>query len=183
MLFSRKPPPTTSSPSNAMELPTTTLLRDPAASSPPVPGSNCVLLVDDEPKVLAVGKAVLGSAGFEVICASSGEIAIELVRHAADAGSRYAAIVLDLTMPGGPSGFDVLASILEIDSNAAIVACSGYFQSDARELCRAIGFYDVLAKPYNLDALCTVVRRAIARAPMPAAGVEDPVSLESGMMF
>ena len=149
-----------------MEIPTTNLLQ---ADKLPSPGTNCVLLVDDEPKVLAVGKAVLASQGFGVVCASSGEIAVDLMRHAQQGGSRYAAVVLDLTMPGGASGFDVLVMMQEIEPDIAVIACSGYFQQDARDLCRAIGFYDVLPKPYNLDALCTVVRRAIARTPVPGS--------------
>ncbi|MBL9130150.1 MAG: response regulator [Verrucomicrobiaceae bacterium] len=154
-----------------MELPTTTLSLNPGHTTP-VPGDNCVLIVDDEQGVLAVGKAVLSSAGFEVVCAHCGELAVELMRHAQGHGGRYSAVILDLTMPGGPSGFDVLTMMMEIDPSVTVIACSGYFQPDARALCRALGFYDVLAKPYNVDALCTVVRRAIVRAPDPSAAEE-----------
>ncbi len=131
------------------------------------PSHNCVLLVDDEPHVLAVGKAVLVGQGFEVACAASGEIALELMKSSFDSGYRFPVIVLDLTMPGGASGFDVLCLMREIDADVPIIACSGYFQEDARDLCRGIGFYDVVHKPYNLNTLCTAVRRAIARAPDP----------------
>ncbi len=130
----------------------------------PLPSSNCVLLVDDEPHVLAVGKAVLAGQGFEVVCAASGELALELIQHARSRGSRYPVIVLDLTMPGGASGFEVLSQIQDLDPDVPVIACSGYFQEDARDLCRGIGFYDILQKPYNLDTLCTAVRRALVRA-------------------
>ncbi len=82
-------------------------------------------------------------------------------------GYRYPVIVLDLTMPGGASGFDVLSTMRELDADVPIIACSGYFQEDARDLCRGIGFYDVVHKPFNLNTLCTAVRRAIAHAPDP----------------
>lgn len=152
-----------------MDIPTTSLQIDPA----PVPSSTCVLLVDDDPHVLAVGKAVLLTQHIEVVCAPSGEVALDLMRHARDHGSRYSVVVLDLTMPGGASGFDVLTMMQEIEPDVIVVACSGYFQEDARELCRSIGFYDVLAKPYNPDSLCTMVRRARARTPA-AAGMSTP---------
>lgn len=151
-----------------MDIPATIIHRDPA----PAPGSTCVLLVDDDPHVLAVGKAVLQTQHFEVVCASSGEIALDLMRQARENGSRYSAVVLDLTMPGGASGFDVLSTMQEVEPDVAVIACSGYFQEDARDLCRAIGFYDVLAKPYNPDALCTMVRRARLHAPDPEAASE-----------
>jgi CheY-like chemotaxis protein len=140
-----------------MEIPTAIITREPSFTS------SVVLVIDDEPQVLAVGRAVLASQGFEVVCASSGDQAVELLVHAVTTGNRYAACVLDLTMPGGLSGFEVLDQLHQIDPELPVIACSGYFQEDARELCQAIGFYDVLGKPYTPDILCTAVRRAIAR--------------------
>jgi|GEM_PF-792570 len=140
-----------------MEIPTPIITREPSFAS------SVVLVIDDEPQVLAVGRAVLASQGFEVVCASSGDQAVELLLHAMTNGHRYAACVLDLTMPGGLSGFDALDQLHQIDPEMPVIACSGYFQEDARELCQAIGFYDVLGKPYTPDTLCTAVRRAIAR--------------------
>ena len=140
-----------------MELPTTIITREPSFTS------SVVLVIDDEPQVLAVGRAVLASQGFEVVCASSGDQAVEMLMHAITNGNRYAACVLDLTMPGGLSGFEALDQLHQIDPELPVIACSGYFQEDARELCQAIGFYDVLGKPYTPDILCTAVRRAIAR--------------------
>ena len=162
-------PPPLNTP-ESMDIPTTPIQQEP----PPTLGANCVLLVDDDPHVLAVGKAVLQTQHFEVVCAASGEIALDLMRHAQDNGSSYGAVVLDLTMPGGASGFEVLTMMREFDPNVGVVACSGYFQEDARQLCQAIGFYDVLAKPYNPDALCTMVRRARVRSAAPTAAPEQP---------
>lgn len=139
-----------------MEIPTAII------SMPPTFSASCVLLIDDEPQVLSVGRAVLVSQGFEVACAASGDQAVELLAYALEQGHRYAACVLDLTMPGGLSGFDVLDQLHQVDPGLPVIACSGYFQEDARELCQSIGFYDILAKPYTPDVICTLVRRAIA---------------------
>lgn len=124
--------------------------------------SGQILVVDDEPHVLAVSRAILESQGFEVQTCSSGEEALELTRAVYAQGLGFAAVVLDLTMPGGSSGFEVLESLQKADKNITVIACSGYFQEDARDLCQAIGFYDILQKPYTLDMLCTLVRRAVA---------------------
>ncbi|MFO1439766.1 MAG: response regulator [Verrucomicrobiaceae bacterium] len=152
-----------------MEIPTATITREPSFAS------SVILIIDDEPQVLAVGRAVLASQGFEVVCASSGDQAVELLMHAITNGNRYAACVLDLTMPGGLSGFEALDQLHQIDPELPVIACSGYFQEDARELCQAIGFYDVLGKPYTPDILCTAVRRAIARV------VDQPAHVEQHM--
>lgn len=123
-----------------------------------------VMIVDDEPHVLAVGKAVLEAHGFDVTPAHSGELALELVRKGLESGARFTAVILDLTMPGGASGFEVLEWLRACDPSLPVIACSGYFQEDVRELCQAIGFADVLHKPFNIETLGISVRRAMAMA-------------------
>jgi len=120
-----------------------------------------VLLVDDEPHVLAVGKAVLEAHGFEATAVRSGEDALELVRSGIAEDNRFSVAILDLTMPGSASGFEVLEWLRGCDPRLPIIACSGYFQEDVKDLCQAIGFADVLAKPFNLENLCLAVRRAM----------------------
>lgn len=124
-----------------------------------------VLLVDDEPHVLAVGKAVLEAHGFEAVASRSGEEALELIRSGMEEGQRFTAAILDLTMPGGASGFEVLEWLRACDPRLPVIACSGYFQEDVKDLCQAIGFVDVLHKPFNLESLCLAVRRAMVHDP------------------
>lgn len=128
-----------------------------------------VLLVDDEPHVLAVGKAVLEAHGFEAMAARSGEEALEMVRASAETGRRFTTVILDLTMPGGASGFEILEHLHACDPQLPVIACSGYFQEDVKEPCLALGFADVLYKPFNLESLCLVVRRAM----MPGTDIPD----------
>jgi CheY-like chemotaxis protein len=120
-----------------------------------------VLIVDDEPHVLSVGKAVLEAHGFDAVPARTGEEALEILRLNLDAGTRFNAAILDLTMPGSASGFEVLEWLHTSDPRLPVIACSGYFQEDVRDLCQAIGFVDVLPKPFNLESLCLAVRRAM----------------------
>ncbi len=130
-----------------------------------------VLIIDDEPHVLAVGKAVLEAHGFEAVTSRSGEDALEVVRVGMEAGQRFTAAILDLTMPGGASGFEVLEWLRACDPRLPVIACSGFFQDDVKDLCQAIGFVDVLHKPFNLESLCLAVRRAMVHEPdAPEAG-------------
>lgn len=137
-----------------------------------------VLIVDDEPHVLAVGKAVLEAHGFEAVAVRTGEEALELVRGGLEGGQRFTVAILDLTMPGGASGFEVLEWLRSCDPRLPVIACSGYFQEDVRELCQAIGFVDVLHKPFNLESLCLVVRRAMVQE-VDAAAATFPTGTDS----
>jgi CheY-like chemotaxis protein len=85
----------------------------------------------------------------------------------------YSATLLDLTMPGGPSGFETLEVLRSIAPQMPVIACSGYFQDDARELCQAIGFYDIISKPYNFDVLGGCVRRAVNGLPAEDVPAEE----------
>jgi CheY-like chemotaxis protein len=65
-----------------------------------------VLVVDDDEAVRTVVSQVLGSAGFEVACASDGERALEQLR-----GTKQPdLLLLDLMMPG-MDGWGVLAAL------------------------------------------------------------------------
>jgi CheY-like chemotaxis protein len=120
-----------------------------------------ILVVDDEVQVLAVAKAILEAHGFQASIAKSGEAALEVLNQQTEAAP-IDVVVLDLSMPGGLSGFEVLERVRKQNQDLPIVACSGYFQDNAREMCQAIGFSDILPKPYTFDQLIAAVRRCMA---------------------
>lgn len=122
-----------------------------------------ILVVDDEPQMLAVAKAILNAHGMEVEVTDSGETALQMVGSHLHTDQRFSVVILDLTMPGGMSGFEVMEALQKIDPDISVIACSGYFQEDARDLCQAIGFTDVLQKPYTLENLVATVRRGLVR--------------------
>jgi CheY-like chemotaxis protein len=122
-----------------------------------------ILVVDDEPQMLAVAKAILNSHGLEVVVTNNGDEALRIFAESLHGPDRYSVVVLDLTMPGGLSGFEVMEQLHRMDPEICVIACSGYFQEDARDLCQAIGFTDVLQKPYTLEHLVATVRRGLAR--------------------
>ncbi len=122
-----------------------------------------ILVVDDEPQMLAVAKAILNAHGMEVAVTECGNQALEMFSESLDRPDRFSVVILDLTMPGGLSGFEVMEALHKLDSDICVIACSGYFQEDARDLCQAIGFTDVLQKPYTLEHLVATVRRGLAR--------------------
>ena len=73
-----------------------------------------ILVVDDEPEIVALVVYHLAKAGYRVSTASSGQDAIDLARR-----ERPALMVLDLMLPG-MSGFDVLEQLRLVDSTRDI---------------------------------------------------------------
>jgi CheY-like chemotaxis protein len=122
-----------------------------------------ILVIDDELDVLSLAKTMLSSQGFDVVTSESGDQGVTMLLNSVHNEHPINAVVLDLTMPGGLSGFDVLEQMLAISPYLPVIACSAYFQDDARELCQSIGFADVLQKPYALEHLCDTIRRHLKR--------------------
>lgn len=88
-------------------------------ASQPLTGKGVVLVVDDEEHILGVVGSILGSLGFEVLQAASGEEALELVHD------EVRAVILDQTMPG-MNGDETLAEIRSRFPRMPVVRTSGY---------------------------------------------------------
>ncbi len=141
-------------------------------SSPALTGG--ILVVDDEPSVLAIAAAILNTIDLRPLRARTGEEAIEMVRREQEMGRKVGTVILDLTMPGGLSGFETLEALRQIDPGIRVIACSGFFQEGALELCHSIGFTHILAKPYTPESLLGIIRRVQHEPPVPRATAARP---------
>jgi DNA-binding NtrC family response regulator len=70
-----------------------------------------------------------------------------------DAGRRYDAVILDLTIPGEPGGPEVLARLRQIDPQVRAALSSGYTDHPAVREWEKTGFAAFIAKPYTLKTL------------------------------
>ena len=132
----------------------------PATALPaaPRPGSETVLLVDDEAMIRNLGRMILQRYGYQVLLAEDGVDALNVYRSKHD---EINLVVLDLTMPR-LSGRDVLQKLVEIDPNVRVLLASGYSAEHIIELesDRILGF---VGKPYRPDDLARQVRSALDR--------------------
>ncbi len=113
-----------------------------------------MLIVDDEAVIRSAGGRLLRRLGYEQIeFATSSNEALQKFKQAFENGSPYQVVILDLSIPGGPSGKEVIKNLLKLDPNISILVSSGYFDGPAlRELYR-YGIKGVLAKPFKLEEL------------------------------
>lgn len=125
--------------------------------------AGAIMIVDDEPALRTVGRAILSTLNLTVLTAASGEEALQMLETAQAQHRMPEIILLDLAMPGGMSGLDTFDQIQERFPTIPVVACSGFFGDGAEEVCQRLGFAEMLAKPYTPDSLVTIVRRLLMR--------------------
>jgi PAS domain S-box-containing protein len=130
----------------------------------PLPrGSGRILVMDDEESVRATAEGMLALLGYEVTCAREGEEAALLYRQAQHRGRPFAAVILDLTIPGGSGGRETLRLLEAIDPGVTAIVSSGYSNDPVLADFRAHGFAGMVAKPYTLREMAEVMARALAK--------------------
>lgn len=117
-----------------------------------------VLLVDDEPMLIDLGKRALASSGYSVISASNGIEAIDIFKIRKD---EISLVVLDLIMPQ-MSGVECLKKLLEIDPSARIILVTGFYVEE--NLLEELSPYikGIVRKPYKMAELNETVHHALS---------------------
>jgi DNA-binding NtrC family response regulator len=115
-----------------------------------------VLIVDDEPAVVASLASLLRSNGLKDVieCTDSRQV-MDIV------GSRDVGVVLlDLTMPHRPGG-EILAELHELHPDVAVIVVTGTNDVPAAVECMKAGAFDYLVKAVEESRLVSSVRRAL----------------------
>jgi PAS domain S-box-containing protein len=134
--------------------------RRPAPAAPE--GSRrTVLAVDDESTVLALVKDILEMQGFDVLTARNGEEALRLYRERSGA---IDLVLLDLTMPL-MGGLECFREMQKIDPAVRVVVASGYSSESTANEILSFGALGYVPKPYDIEVLARVVRRAMEDRP------------------
>ena len=125
-----------------------------------------ILLVEDDPVLLAVLEAALAHGGFASQAASSGAEALEKIK-----GGTYDAVLLDLGLPDC-DGRELLARLRTV-SDLPILVVSGQDAERDRIEALDLGADDFVAKPFLPGELLARIRAALRRAAAKASGEED----------
>ena len=106
-----------------------------------------ILLVDDEPDYLEVLKKRMGKRGFSVTPVKSGTEAIQEARR-----QSFDVAVVDLKMED-MDGIEVLKILKVMDPELAVIILTGHGSEQAAREGMALGAFDYLTKPCELDDL------------------------------
>ena len=138
------------------------------------PGNDRVLVVDDEPDIVALVAYHLAKAGYRVATAATGDDALAAARS-----ERPALMVLDLMLPG-LSGFEVLEQLRadEATKDIAVLMLTARREEPDRIRGLSLGADDYLAKPFSPQELVLRVTAILRR--MAASGSSTTDTLTAG---
>jgi CheY-like chemotaxis protein len=127
----------------------------PAAVS--YPGTETILLVDDEELVKDLAKEILESAGYRALVAGSGPEALDIYKKQ---GPDISLVILDMIMPeiGGQRCLDEL---LNINPEAKVLVASGYSVEELIQESIEAGAKGFLGKPYDSEQILQKVRKIL----------------------
>lgn len=115
----------------------------------------CLLIVDDEIRVLSALRRALRKEGWEIHLASTPQEALKLLDE-----YPVAAVLTDHKMPG-MSGLQLLAEARRRRPEAALFLISGWPEAVAAEELRGLGVRALFPKPWDDAELKAELRKAI----------------------
>lgn len=129
----------------------------PAASEAMSKGRGRVLVVEDNEMVGEFAARLLEELGYATTWAASAQAALDLVD---EVSNHFDVVFTDVVMPG-MSGVELAQAIRRRNPLLPVVLTSGYSHVLAE---KGTHGFDLLQKPYSIDALSRVLRRAVRNA-------------------
>jgi len=117
----------------------------------------CILIVDDEYRLLKSLESMLLNQGYDVVCAQGGVQACEKL-----GSHEFDLLLLDLNM-GDMDGHQVMNFIAKKDIQVATIVVSGESSFSAVSKALRRGAYDYLRKPYDPEELLSTINSALQK--------------------
>ncbi len=114
-----------------------------------------ILVVDDEHLIRWSLEQNLKKQGYEVVTAGSGEEALKLVREESPD-----LMLLDIQLPG-INGLEVLEKVRESEEEVIVIMVTALGVLETAVKAMRMGAYDYINKPFNLDELAIVIKKAL----------------------
>lgn len=117
-----------------------------------------ILVVDDEPKLIRLVHEILLATGFDVLAASSGDQAVQMV-----ALEQPDLVIMDIVLLGGQDGYQATRNIREF-SDVPIIMLT--IKSKEVDLLHGfeVGADDYLTKPFSSKELLARIRAVLKRS-------------------
>lgn len=139
-----------------------------------------ILVIDDEVPIQRVLRKNLLASGYEVLLASTGTQALEMVQlHQPDL------ILLDLCLPGELNGLEVCKQVRQLMATVPIIVLSALAEEKQKVRALDLGADDYLTKPFGNEELQARVRACLRRSAVMMTAQEsepDILSTEDGYL-
>jgi CheY-like chemotaxis protein len=119
-----------------------------------------ILLIEDEPSVIAFLQAALERKGYSVENAASGAEGLELLE-----GGRYSGVISDIRMPGTVNGAEIHAWIQKNrpELRAKIILISGDTANSETQALLAKSGTPCIEKPFRVQQLISMVEKTFGK--------------------
>ena len=114
-----------------------------------------ILIVDDEPGILAALSGVLKDEGYETLGTQSGEAAVALYKE-----KQPAVVFLDIWLPDR-DGLETLEALRELDPAASVIMMSGHGTASTAVKAIKMGAFDYVEKPISYNQVVESVAGAL----------------------
>src|SRR5688572_5519225 len=112
-----------------------------------------ILVADDERSIRLLLETGLSIHGFEVTAVRSGQEALDAVSQKA-----FDAVLSDIYMPGG-SGLDLADELRSLNPALPVILMTAQGSVEAAVEAVACGAIDFIAKPFDVSAVISLLRR------------------------
>jgi len=121
-----------------------------------------ILVMDDEQGIREILREILVHLGYQVETAADGQSACRSYFDALRGGSRFDAVILDLTIHGGMGGEEALQEMKKIDPSVKAIVSSGHSGNPVMADPRSYGFAGVMPKPYRVQDLDRILTQVLS---------------------
>jgi CheY-like chemotaxis protein len=112
-----------------------------------------VLVMDDEPDIRNLMEMMLSLLDYDAATAAHGEEALAVHEKALEENHPFDIVIMDLTVPNGMGGAEMIKRLRQKDTTIRAVVASGYSDDPIVARHKEYGFDCVLPKPYVLNDL------------------------------
>jgi len=120
-----------------------------------------ILFMDDEEFIRDLAQSIFTHLGYEVTFAREGAEAIRRYQETYRRGRPFDIVILDLVVNEGMGGKECLEKLREIDPLVKAIVSSGYSNDPVMANPQQYGFRDVIAKPYRIQDLRTLLNKIL----------------------
>jgi PAS domain S-box-containing protein len=129
-----------------------------------------ILVIDDEPSIVALLEKILQKMGYTVKGETDSLKALELIRQTPD---RFDLVITDMTMPQ-MAGLQLSREIMVIRPDLPILACSGFSEKVTPKDVRSYGFQGYISKPINRGMMAKAIRKVFDQRALILVIDDDP---------